>query len=103
MKTNNFTSLSINEKGAYINNYSTTRSYTVSAVLQVYEYIYTEYLSSFSKNELKNRLQLWERNNQQIVKGSVRLGSDFVSFDDCDDLLRIIDEYEETFEIFKAR
>ena len=76
--------------------------YTVSAVLQIFEYIYTDYLS-LSIEEIRNKLEHWSMSGHQVLRSSVRIGDEFVSFNGFSDLLRIVSQYESSLGKVRTR
>ena len=82
-----------NNKGSKSEYTTTSNLYTVSAVLQIYEYTYSEYFS-LSIEEIEEKYDSWARTGHQVLRSSVRLGDEFVSFNDFSDLLRIVSQHE---------
>lgn len=62
------------------------KNYSVSAVLQLGPYIYTEYLR-LTPDEIKERFQSWIRNDNKILRASISLDDDkFIPITDIEDL-----------------
>ena len=62
------------------------KNYSVSAVLQLGPYIYTEYLR-LTPDEIKERFQSWIRNDNKILRASMSLDDDkFIPITDIEDL-----------------
>ncbi len=65
-------------------------TYSVSAVLQLGPYIYTEYLR-LTPEEIKDRFKSWIRNNNKILRASISLDDDkFIPINDIEDLDNLI-------------
>ena len=76
--------------------------YTVSAVLQIYEYTHTEFFS-LSLEEIKGKFDSWVRTGHQVLRSSLRFGDDFVSFNGFSDLLEVVSQYKDTHVMPRTR
>ena len=81
---------------------TTEKFYTVSAVLQIYEYTYTEFFS-LSLDEISNKFDSWARTGHQVLRSSLRLGDDYVSFIGFSDLIGVVSQYEDTHVMTRTR
>ena len=102
MKTYHFSATSFNNKDSKSEYTTTTDFYTVSAVLQIYEYEHTEFFS-LSLREIKEKYNSWARTGHEVLRSSVRLGNDFVRFNGYSDLLELVSQYENAHVMVRTR
>ena len=89
------------------NKNNNTQTYTVSAILKVGPYIYSEFFR-LTLDEIKDKLDSWDRNNHQIIRISLTFDDDddkeatYLRVKDYNDLCWVIEHKDDAlFKYFK--
>lgn len=84
-----------------------SKTYTVSAILKVGPYIYSEFFR-LTLDEIKDKFESWNRNNHQIIRVSLTFDDDdsnepeYFRVKDYNDLCWVIEHKDDTlFKYFK--